>query len=83
MSSSQQSGDGNVSVTEARQIVAEICCVEDYGLCHHIRINGYSGDVVVFGYKKLHPSRLNVDIPEDVEVKSVRTAHPNQTAFII
>ncbi len=56
-----------VAVTEAWQIVPEVCTMQDYQLYHHLRSGRRGGGgVAVFCRSTLNPSHLPVDIPDDV-----------------
>ncbi len=75
-----------VAVTEAWQIVPEVCTMQDYHLYHHLRSGRRGGGVAVFCRSALSPSHLPVDIPAGVEALWVRVtppSHPSNTASII
>ncbi|XP_076064938.1 uncharacterized protein LOC143038979 [Oratosquilla oratoria] len=75
-----------MAITEAWQIVPEMCNIENFVLFHHLRVNRVVGGVALFCRADLNPSHLRVDIPEGVEVLWVRInprLHPRHTASII
>ncbi|XP_076069589.1 uncharacterized protein LOC143041511 [Oratosquilla oratoria] len=75
----RSTGCDMMAITEAWQIVPEMCNIENFVLFHHLR-------VALFCRADLNPSHLRVDIPEGVEVLWVRInprLHPRHTASII
>lgn len=75
-----------VAITEAWQMVPEICQIEGYVLYHQLRSGRRGGGVALFARRELSASRLPVDIPEGVEALWVRLtppSHPRDTASII
>ena len=59
-----------VAITEAWQVVPEMCKIEGYEVFHHLRTGQRGGGLVMFSRGKLNPSRLTVDVPEELEVQS-------------
>ncbi len=77
---------GIVAITEAWQIVPEICAVDNYQLFHHLRKQRRGGGVAVYCRNDLNPSHLDVNVPEGIEALWLRvspTSHPRQLASII
>ena len=75
-----------VAVTEAWQIVPEVCMMEEYELFHHLRSERRGGGVALFCRSTLSPSHLPVNVPAGVEALWVRVTppcHPSGTASII
>ncbi|XP_076039158.1 uncharacterized protein LOC143024257 [Oratosquilla oratoria] len=82
----RSTGCDMMAITEAWQIVPEMCNIENFVLFHHLRVNRVGGGVALFCRADLNPSHLRVDIPEGVEVLWVRInprLHPRHTASII
>ena len=75
-----------VAITEAWQIVPEVCMMQDYQLFHHLRTERRGGGVALFCRSSLSPSHLHVTIPNGVEALWVRVTpprHPSDAASII
>lgn len=75
-----------VAITEAWQIVPEVCMMQDFQLFHHLRTGRRGGGVALFCRSDLSPSHLHVDVPAGVEAVWVRVTppcHPRNTASII
>ncbi|XP_076067741.1 uncharacterized protein LOC143040545 [Oratosquilla oratoria] len=82
----RSTGCDMMAITEAWQIVPEMCNIENFVLFHHLRVNRGGGGVALFCRADLNPSHLRVDIPEGVEALWVRLnprLHPRHTASII
>ncbi|MPC51008.1 hypothetical protein E2C01_044845 [Portunus trituberculatus] len=52
-----------VAITEAWQIVPEVCMVQDFQLFHHLRSERRGGGVAVYCRSTLSPSHLPVAVP--------------------
>ena len=75
-----------VAITEAWQIVPEVCGIDNYQLFHHLRTGRRGGGVALYCRSSLCPSLLSVDVPDGVEALWVRVtspSHPRNTASII
>ena len=75
-----------MAITEAWQIVPEVCNIENFALFHHLRVDRRGGGVALFCRDDLSPSHLGVDVPEGVEALWVRVnphLHPRHTASVI
>ncbi|XP_076033182.1 uncharacterized protein LOC143020617 [Oratosquilla oratoria] len=75
-----------MAITEAWQIIPEVCNIENFVLFHHLRVNRRGGGVALYCRADLNPLHLRVDIPEGVEalwVKLTPRFHPRHTASII
>ncbi|MPC74709.1 hypothetical protein E2C01_069083 [Portunus trituberculatus] len=56
-----------VAITEAWQIVPEVCMMQDVQLFHHLRSERRDGGVAVYYRSTLSPSHLPVAVPAGVE----------------
>ncbi len=75
-----------VAITEAWQVAPEICQIQGYEVFHHLRTKQRGGGLVLFSRVKLNPSRLNVEVPEELEVMWVKVSpavHPRGCSNII
>ena len=75
-----------MAITEAWQIIPELCKIDNFVFFHHLRVNRRGGGVALFCRDDLSPSHLSVEIPEGVECLWVRLSphlHPRHTASII
>lgn len=82
----QSIGADVVCITEAWQIVPELCHSENFILFHQFRENIRGGGLALFAWDKYRPQRLIVGIPERIKVLWVRVTppfHPRLTASII
>ena len=65
-----------VAITEAWQIVPEVCTMQDFQLFHHLRTERRGGGVALFCRSSLSPSHLPVNVPPGVEALWVRVTPP-------
>ncbi|MPC77850.1 hypothetical protein E2C01_072319 [Portunus trituberculatus] len=68
-----------VAITEAWQMVSEVCMMKDFQLFHHLRPERRGGGVAVYCRSTLSPSHLPVAVPPGVEALWVRvtpSSHP-------
>lgn len=75
-----------VAITEAWQIAPETCSLHNYETFHRLRTNKRGGGVVVLCRTDLHPTPLDVIVPEGIEAVWLRAApasHPRQCASMI
>lgn len=75
-----------VAITEAWQIVPELCNITDYQLFHRLRTGKRGGGLVLYCRSHLHPTLLPVEPPDGVETLWVRLsppAHPRHAASVL
>ena len=75
-----------VAITEAWQIVPEICGIVNYKLFHHLRSERRGGGVALYCRDSLCPTSISVEVPDGIEALWVRVtpaSHPRNTASII
>ena len=75
-----------LAITEAWQIIPETSNISEYILFHHLRTNRRGGGVALYCHEALNPHKLDVQVPDDLEVLWVRVTpprHPRQAASVI
>lgn len=73
---STSAGVDIVAVTEAWQIILEVCTIENYQLFLHLKTDKTGREAALYCRSFPPSSRLHVNPPQDAETLWIRLTHP-------